>query len=106
MEVRICLKNEAAYQINEAMDFEEMDGRAYFYIHTTDKVVVMDEPSYTLWQCILQCAQNQEVMTIPVMKAFYDREYTFDEAGESSFAADMAKTVHFLAHEEFLLDVL
>lgn len=48
MEVRICLNTENTYRINDEMDFEEMDGRAYFFIHSTDKVIVMDEPSYTL----------------------------------------------------------
>ena len=106
MEFRICLNTENTYRINDEMDFEEMDGRAYFFIHSTDKVIVMDEPSYTLWRCIMQCAEQNQSVTLPLLRAFFEQEYIFNEEGRAAFPQDMAKTIHFLAQEDFLQDVL
>lgn len=102
MEVGINIGERKKYQINNDITFDEMENQGYFYVHSTEKIIVMNDTSYFLWKCILRYAENKQQLTGESLWELFKNHYYFDEEDKVNFINDMKTSINHFVNEKFL----
>lgn len=108
MEIIINLANNVHKLIfNESVTYEVIDDEGFFFVETTNKIVIMNSSAYFLWTLLKKYAEEYEYSVIEEQEIIeeFSRNFKFDETQllELNDDIDMA-IIHFI-QEEFFYEV-
>ena len=103
MEIKISFDDLIdTYIINEDIKYEEMDGEGYFYIPSTEKIIIMNKSCFYLWNCILECAKKEMPINFASLKKGFEKNFDMTDYDDYKFINDMKKAIFHFINEKFV----
>ena len=105
LEIKIINNGIKKYEINEEVFYEEMDGQGYFFVTSTDKIIVMNETSYFLWQIILESSASFTELTIDELINKVKQKFDVSKISIESLKKDVEQAIFHFEDEDFIRTV-
>lgn len=105
MEIKLitdCIKK---YEINEDIAYEEFEGQGYFFISTTDKVIVMNETSYFLWKIIIEFSILKAELTMDELIHRIQQKFDTSQISTEILKRDILQAIYHFENEDFMREV-
>lgn len=102
MEVKLITDNVKIYEINEDVVYEELDGQGYFFVATTDKIIVMNETSYFLWQMIIKFSNSRSELTLEELINRTQKQFDSSMIPVETLKNDIMQAIYHFENEDFM----
>lgn len=102
MEIKLKNKDVEIFQINDDVVYEEMDGQGYFFVPSTDKIIIMNESSYFLWQVIQDHSRKSLELTIEEMVNMLQEKFDVSGTLADTLKNDIELALFHFVNEDFL----
>lgn len=102
MEFKLKNKGVEIFQINDDVIYEEMDGQGYFFVSSTDKIIIMNESSYFLWQVIQDHSRKSLELTIEEMVNMLQEKFDVSGMPVETLRNDIELALFHFVNEDFL----
>lgn len=102
MEIKLINNDVNIYEINEDVTYEELDGQGYFFVPTTDKIIVMNETSYFLWQIIIEFSSSKEDLTLEELVKKIRQKFDSSNVTTEVLKSDVLQALYHFENEDFM----
>ena len=102
MEIKLKNKGVEIFQINDDVIYEEMDGQGYFFVSSTDKIIIMNESSYFLWRVIQDRSRDSQELTVEEMVNMLQEKFDVSGIPVETLRNDIELALFHFVNEDFL----
>ena len=106
MEVKLINNNIVkTYEINMDVTHEELDDKGYFFIPSTDKIIVMNETSYFLWQVVIEFSKSEAELTLDELVKRTRQKFDSSNITTEALKNDILQAIYHFENEDFIRSV-
>lgn len=102
MEIKLNNKGVETFHINDDVMYEEMDGQGYFFVSSTDKIIIMNESSYFLWQVIQDHSRKSQELAVEEMVNMLQEKFDVSGIPVDALRNDIELALFHFVNEDFL----
>ncbi len=102
MEIKLINDEVKIYEINEDVTYEELDGQGYFFVPTTDKIIVMNETSYFLWQVVIEFSNSKVELTLEELVERTRQKFDSSNITTETLKNDILQAMYHFENEDFM----
>lgn len=102
MEIKLMTDDVRRYTINEDVTYEEVDGQGYFFVSTTDKIILMNETSYFLWQIITDFSISKTELTLEELVGRVQQKFDSSNISIETLKKDILQAIFHFENEDLM----